>query len=257
MKASQLAAQLYSVRDFLKTPADIAVRLKKIRGLGYQAVQISGMGPIAEEEVVALCRDNGLTICATHEPGDKILNEPQAIVARLKKLGCRITAYPYPGGISFATLESVKEFCRRLNAAGKVLHEAGQILCYHNHHTEFQRVAGQPVLEIIYAETDPRYLQGEPDTYWVQHGGGDPVAWCERLKGRLPIVHFKDYTVLPDNKVSFTEIGNGNLNWKKIITAAEAAGCQWYAVEQDTCPGDPFESARQSFEFIRQHLCSG
>ena len=255
MKISQLAAQLYSVREFLKTPADIAVSLKKIRALGYQAVQVSGMGPIAEDELVKLCRDNGLTICATHEPSDKILNEPQAIVARLKKLGCRITAYPYPGGIKFDTLESVKDLCRRLNAAGQILHDAGQVLCYHNHHTEFQRVAGKPALEIIYAETDPRYLQGEPDTYWVQFGGGDPVAWCEQLKGRLPIVHLKDYFVTSENKITMCEIGNGNLNWKKIIAAADAAGCQWYAVEQDECPGDPFDSLRQSFDYLKP-LCT-
>jgi len=255
MKITQLAAQLYSVRDFLKTPADITGSLKKIRAIGYQAVQVSGMGPIAEEELVKLCRDNGLTICATHEPGDRILNEPQLIVARLKKLECQITAYPFPNGIKLETLENVKEFSRRLNAAGKVLHDAGLILCYHNHQHEFQRVAGKPVLEIIYAETDPRYLQGEPDTYWVQHGGGDPVAWCERLTGRLPIIHLKDYVVLPDNKINHTEIGNGNLNWKKIISAADAAGCQWFAVEQDTCPGDPFDSLRQSFDYLK-NLCT-
>ena len=255
MKTSQLAAQLYSVRDHLKTPADIATSLKKIRTIGYPAVQVSGMGPIAEADLVQLCQDNGLTLCATHESGDLILNEPQTVVARLKKLGCRITAYPYPGGINFSTLESVKEFCRRLNAAGKVLHEAGQILCYHNHHTEFQRVGGRPVLEIIYAETDPRYLQGEPDTYWVQFGGGDPVAWCERLTGRLPIVHLKDYCVTPENKVTMCEIGNGNLNWKKIIAAADASGCQWFTVEQDECPADPFDSLRQSFDFLKP-LCT-
>lgn len=254
MKINQLAAQLYSVREFLKTPADIAVSLKKIRTIGYQAVQVSGMGPIAEDELVKLCRDNGLAICATHEPSDKILSDPQAIVTRLKKLDCRITAYPYPGGIKFDTLDSVRDLCRRLNAAGKVLHDAGQVLCYHNHHTEFQRVAGQPALEIIYAETDPRYLQGEPDTYWVQVGGGDPVAWCAQLNGRLPIVHLKDYLVTSENKVTMCEIGNGNLNWKKIIAAADAAGCQWYAVEQDECPGDPFDSLRQSFDYLKP-LC--
>ncbi len=252
MKLKQLAAQLYTIRDFLKTSADIAASLKKIHAIGYQSVQLSGLGPITESEIVQLCRDNDLTICATHEPGDTILNQPQMVVDRLQKLGCRITAYPYPNGINLGTLETVKEFCRRLNAAGKVLHEAGQTLCYHNHHHEFQRIGGKPVLEILYAETDPRYLQGEPDTYWVQHGGGDPVAWCTRLKGRLPILHLKDYTVTTDSKVTYAEIGNGNLNWEKILAAADAAGCQWYVVEQDECPGDPFDSLRQSFDYLKK-----
>jgi len=256
MKIHQIACQLFTLRDQMKTAADIAAGLIKLRTIGYQAVQVSGIGPIPEADLVQLAKDNGITLCATHEPGDRILNEPQKVADRLRALNCKITAYPYPSGINFDTLESTKEFCRRLNTAGQVLHEAGQVLCYHNHQIEFRRLAGKPLLEIIYAETDPQFVQGEPDTYWIQNGGGDPVEWCHRLKGRLPILHLKDYTVLTTNAVSYTEIGNGNLNWKRIIPAAEAAGCQWFAVEQDKCPGDPFESVRQSFNYIRDNLCS-
>lgn len=256
MKIHQIAAQLYTVRDFAKTPAEIAQMLKRIRAIGYQAVQLSGLGPIAENELMALLKGEGLTCCATHESGDMILNEPQLVVARLKKLGCRITAYPWPAGVKFDTLAEVKGFAAKLNAAGKVLHEAGQVLCYHNHHIEFRRLGGKTVLEILFAETDPRYLQGEPDTYWVQHGGGDPVAWCDRLKNRLPILHMKDYMVTTANQATFAEIGNGNLDWKRIIPAAEAAGCQWYCIEQDTCPGNPFDSLKQSFDYTKANLCS-
>ena len=256
MKTKQIAAQLYTVRDFLKTPPEIAQSLKKIRAIGYQAVQLSGLGPISESELVAILKGEGLTCCATHEDSDMILSEPQRVVEHLQKLGCPLTAYAWPAGIKFDTLPDVKSFAKRLNAAGKVLHEAGQVLCYHNHHIEFRRLAGKPILEIIFEETDPRYLQGEPDTYWIQHGGGDPVEWCKRLKNRLPILHMKDYTVTTENKATFAEIGNGNLNWKRIIPAAEAAGCQWFCIEQDTCPGDPFDSLKQSFDFTKNHLCS-
>jgi sugar phosphate isomerase/epimerase len=256
MKINQVAAQLYTVRDFAKTPPDIAKTLKKIRAIGYEAVQISGLGPIGESELLAMLKGEGLVCCATHEDGNTILNEPQQIVDHLKKLGCNLTAYAWPGGIKFDTLPDVKSFAARLNAAGKILHDAGQVLCYHNHQIEFRRLGGKPILEILFEETDPRYLQGEPDTYWVQNGGGDPVAWCNRLKGRLPILHLKDYTVNSENKPTFAEIGNGNLDWKRIIPAAEAAGCQWFCIEQDTCPGDPFDSLKQSFDYTKEKLCS-
>ena len=256
MKINQVAAQLYTVRDFCKTPADIAVSLKRIRGIGYQAVQASGLGPIADVELSRMIKGEGLTCCATHEPSEVILNEPQRVAERLNKLGCLIAAYPWPAGVAFDTLTDVKDFAVKLNTAGKVLHDAGLVLCYHNHHIEFRRVGGRAVLEILFAETSPRYLQAELDTYWVQHGGGDPVTWCERLKNRLPTMHLKDYVVNAENKPTFAEIGNGNLNWKKIIAAADAAGCQWFIVEQDTCPGDPFGSLKQSFDYIKAHLCS-
>lgn len=256
MNLNQVAAQLYTVREFLQTPADIATTLRKIRAIGYESVQVSGMGPIAEAELLRMLQGEGLTCCATHESGSQILDAPQAVVERLQRLDCRITAYPFPAGVDLSTLDSVREFAGRLNAAGKVLHDAGQVLCYHNHHMELRRIEGRTVLDILYAETDPRYVQGEPDTYWVQYGGGDPVAWCTQLAGRLPILHIKDYAISAKNQPVFAEIGNGNLNWPQIIAAADAAGCRWYAVEQDTCPGDPFASLAQSFDYIRANLCT-
>jgi len=65
----------------------------------------------------------------------------------------------------------------------------------------------------------------------------------------------KDFAITPDNKIAFAEIGQGNLDWPRIVAAAEASGCEWFIVEQDVCPGDPFDSLRQSFEYIRTTLC--
>lgn len=255
MKISQIAAQLYTVRDYVQTPADIAASLKKVRAIGYEAVQLSGLGPIDEKELVKMLDGEGLVCCATHEPGDMILDNPEAVVERLNTLNCSITAYPYPAGINFGTLNDVKVFAARLNAAGEVLYNAGKTLCYHNHHIEFRRVGGKTILETLYEETDPRFLQGEPDTYWIQYGGGCTVSWCRYLAHRLPIIHYKDYMVTDDNQVTYAEIGNGNLDWPHITAAAEAGGCQWYAVEQDTCPGDPFDSLAKSFDYMKKNLC--
>ena len=50
------------------------------------------------------------------------------------------------------------------------------------------------------------------------------------------------------------EIGYGNLDFKAIVAAAEASGCEWFIVEQDSCPGDPFDSAKLSFDYIKANL---
>lgn len=256
MKLSQVAAQLYTCRNLLKTPAEITVTLRRLRAAGYTAVQISGVGPIADDELNRILDGEGLVCCATHDSASRILDEPEKVVEKLKNLRCSYTAYPFPGSMDFGNPSVVEEFCRKLNAAGKVLAEAGQTLCYHNHAHEFRKLGGRTVLDIIYAETDPKYLQAEPDTYWIQIGGGDNVEWCEKLSGRLPLIHLKDYMVTEENKPTFCEIGSGNLNFKKIIAAAEKSGCQWFIVEQDTCPGDPVDSLAQSFDFIAANLVS-
>jgi sugar phosphate isomerase/epimerase len=254
MKLEEIALQLYTLRDHLKTPADIRATLKKVRTIGYPAVQVSGMGPIAEAELVEILNGEGLILCATHEPADVIRQSPEQVVERLARLGCRYTAYPHPAGVDWSKPEDIKNLIADLDRAGSVLRKADQVLCYHNHAIELTPIHGTTALDYIYSRTNPLNLQGEIDTYWIQHGGADPVAWCRQLKGRLPLLHLKDYAVKPDGQPTFASVGAGNLNWPAILAAAAESGCKWYIVEQDTTPGDPFDAVRASLDFMRENL---
>ncbi len=254
MKTSQVACTVYTIRDFMQTPSDMAASLKKVKAIGYPAVQISAIGPIENDELARILDGEGLVCCATHEKPPVILDEPNKVIDKLNALDCKYTAFPSPGGIPVETAEDVRSLAAGLNESGKTLFESGKILTYHNHNIEFRRHDGQLMLEVLYALTDPRYLQGEIDTYWVQNGGGDSVDWCNRMKGRLPLLHMKDYMITPEREPMFAEIGQGNLDFKAIIQAAEASGCEWFIVEQDICPGDPFDSLKISFDYITANL---
>ena len=254
MQLSQVAAQLFTVRAHTKTPEDIATTLKKISDIGYQAVQVSGFGPIEESELVKLCAENNLTICATHEGADALLNTPEAVIERLQKLNCQHTAMGSPGGISLQTKDEILDFCRRFESAAQKFKDAGLTLSHHNHHFEFIKVEGKTVLDYVLENTQNVDL--ELDTYWVQYGGGNPESWCRKAKGRLPLLHLKDYMITDERQPAFCEIGKGTLEFPAIIKAAEASGCQWVMVEQDTTPGDPFASLEISFNYIRDNLVS-
>ncbi len=252
MTIDQIAIQFYTLRDHLKTPKDFAESCRKVAAIGYRAVQISGVDyrAIPPANIARICADHGLTICATHEDGNTILECPQQVIDTLGAMGANLTAYPYPAGFDLSSEESVATLISKLDAAGATLAAAGITLTYHNHHHEFQKLNGRIILELLYDSTSPGHLQGEPDTYWIQYGGGNPVAWCKRLAGRLPIIHLKDYRINAQATPEFCEVGQGNLDIPAIIAEAELAGCQWFTVEQDTCPGDPFDSIRASFDFL-------
>ena len=128
--------------------------------------------------------DIGLVCCATHEGSDAILNIPQAVVSRLQTLGCMHTAYPWPS-VKLDTIADVQAFAAGLNNSGKVMKEAGITLSYHNHVSSSVASRGGLILDLIYELTDPVYLKGEIDTYWVQYGGGDSEDWCRKLQGTL------------------------------------------------------------------------
>lgn len=255
MKLEQVAAQLYTIRDYLKTPDEIDASMKKIRDIGYPAVQVSGMGPIPEADLMAILGKYGLTCCATHEGTDAILNTTDSVIARLKALSCKYTAVPHPGNLIGNTMESMTAFCEAMDKAGKAMADAGLVLTYHNHNNEFQKIGGKTILEWIYELTDAANLQGEIDTYWVQAGGGNPAAWCHTLYSRLPLLHLKDYGVNEQNQGCFREVGYGNLDWDDILESAADAGCEWYIVEQDAnwTDNDPFKSLEMSFEFLNEN----
>ena len=95
-------------------------------------------------------------------------------------------------------------------------------------------------------------IGAEIDTYWVDAGGEDPVAYIEKYADRLPFLHIKDRTKGPDHEVCpFAEVGRGTLEWDSIFAAAASAGIEWYIVEQDRWQRPPLECARLSFEFLK------
>ena len=134
---------------------------------------------------------------------------------------------------------------------GRRLREEGLSFSYHNHAFEFAHFDGARALDILYDESDPALLQAEIDTYWVQYGGGDPAAWIRKVAGRMPVVHLKDM-VIQDNRQVMAEVGAGNLKWPAILEACREAGVEWYAVEQDICQRDPFESLAISYANLRE-----
>jgi len=47
------------------------------------------------------------------------------------------------------------------------------------------------------------------------------------------------------------EVGEGNLNWPAILDACRSSGTEIYAVEQDICQRDPFESLAVSYRNLQ------
>jgi sugar phosphate isomerase/epimerase len=252
MTLDQIAVQLYTLRDHCRTATDLAATAAKVRAIGYRAVQVSGVGPIPAAEIRRIMDSNGLIICATHEPAQEILDQPEKVIERLNVLGCSLTAYPYPAGVDFTRADDIEQLVRKLDASGAKLRAAGLTLGYHNHAIEFVKYRGAPVLEYIFAATSPEHIVAELDTYWVHYGGGDVTDWCRKLRGRQPFVHLKDYGFLPENRPTYCELGAGTLPLDRIVAEAEAGGCCWFIVEQDTCPGDPIESVAQSYRYLAE-----
>ena len=108
-------------------------------------------------------------------------------------------------------------------------------------------------LEEFYRLTDPEFVKAEIDTYWIARGGQDPAKWIYKVKGRMPVVHFKDFALIGKDAHE-CEVGSGNLDWKDIIKACKKTKVRWYVVEQDNPFKDRniFDSLTESYENLRR-----
>lgn len=248
--ARRIALQLWTLRDWLKTPEDMATSFARVRALGYEHVEVAGRGPVALPELKRLASAAGLGICAAHLPGKEIVEEPSKVADTLSELGCRYGVYAFPH-IAFDSLDTVYRLADDLSRAGEVLRSRGQLLLYHNHAIEFRKLGGKAILDVLYERMDPVMVHGELDTYWVQAGGGDPAGYCARLSGRLPLVHLKDYAITEENEPIMAALGQGNLSFPTILREADSAGCEWFIVEQDRGFTDPFEAIATSLKYLK------
>jgi sugar phosphate isomerase/epimerase len=138
--------------------------------------------------------------------------------------------------------------------AAEACKKAGIQFCYHNHDFEFKDMGGQHGYDVLLKETDPGLVKFELDLYWASFAGKDPVEIFRQHPGRFPLWHVKDMDNTP--KKFFTEVGNGVIDFKAIFAHARESGMKHYFVEQDICPGSPFESIKKSFQYINNNLVS-
>ena len=240
MPGSVIAAQLYTLREFTRTLDDIRATLIKLGQMGYKAVQLSALGPISPVELKEIVDGEGLEIAATHIGYDEIRQQPQKVIEEHQLWDCRHVAI---GSLpqEFHSMEGFGRFAREASEAVRPLIDAGLTFSYHNHSFELEKFGARTGLDILYEESDPEVFSAEIDTYWIQHGGANPVSWLRKLKGRMYVVHLKDMA-MRGRKQLFAEVGEGNLEWPEILQMCKQAEVEWYIVEQDLCQRDPFES---------------
>jgi sugar phosphate isomerase/epimerase len=258
-KQVQIAAQLYTLRDFLKTPADIAAAMPRVRKAGYATAQISGVGPIDPAELRRIMLDAGVEPIGAHVGVDQFRNDLAGTIATCRQWGIGYVAIPWLDCSKLTTVADWKVLAKEFNAFGKACASEGIVLQYHNHMFEFEKFGvkngrgGMTFLEMLFKYTNPKYLQAELDLGWVARGNENLVAWIGRMKGRLDQVHLKDWGVKANQPV-WRAVGEGGIDWPPVLKACKAAGTTCFIVEQDACPitNDPFLSLAVSRQNLKK-----
>lgn len=246
---AKTGAQLFTVRTLLRTDHNIESTFAEIKRIGYQSVQLYGSIELIEKHA-ELAKAADLDIVGVLVDLDTCENNENKLFEICNQYGISDI------GISsrFSECHNTDAYITRVNAFAKKSKKAGFIFSYHNHGHEFIRLAdGETSMNRFLKEFDAETVDFMPDTYWLHDGGYDVRRFLEQTNGRVKILHLKDMKRTEEGH-TFAEVGKGNLYFEGIVKTALDCGISHFVVEQDRCEGDPLESLKESYQFIKPLL---
>jgi sugar phosphate isomerase/epimerase len=240
-KSFGVGLQLYSIRDAMSADAD---------GKFY------GMSP---SEFKKMINDLGMDAISSHAAVEStgITTENAKLMADAHaELGVKYCIQPWVNEVD-RNIDTYKRMIADWNAVGEIMKTNGIQFGYHNHNFEFANLDGViPYYDIFMTEMDPALITMELDLFWASKAGQDPVEMFGKYPGRFQLLHFKDmktnqppfYDVVKDDICS---VGEGVIDFKRILTAKETAGAKYIFVEDDNQGnGKPFEGIDTSISNI-------
>ncbi|HKD50747.1 MAG TPA: sugar phosphate isomerase/epimerase family protein [Candidatus Acidoferrum sp.] len=244
--------ELYSVRKELQRDQQATVRA--VAKMGYQCVEFYApyfaWSEDETKQMRKLLDDLGIRCYSTHNDSSNVNAENIAKTSdRNLILGCKYvvvaSSHPQP-----TTLDGWKTVADALNSADDQLEKSGLHAGYHNHEPEFTPIGGGRPMEVIAKNTKPSIML-QLDVGTCLKAGSDPVAWIRSNPGRIRSLHLKEWSSDPAKAYSVL-FGEGNADWKGILTAAESVGgVEYYLIEQEGSRFSEFETAERCLQAYR------
>ena len=225
------ALGLYSVRDELAK--DFLGTLKKVKVMGYDAVEFFGGFSKTAQEVKAALDETGLVCCGWHTNWDMLAdNRLPTTITYNKVLGNTELVVPGLWGDMVkdkaAWLNTAKVFCEK----AKILRAYGMNLAYHNHDFEFKDMeGGLPINYFLENTCDCIGFQFDNGNAFSAGPDTDIYSFVIKYPNRIRTLHHKPYSI----KTGYaTMIGEDDIDWGKFFKLCkEHQNIEWHIIEYE------------------------
>lgn len=247
--------QLYSLRDQFNR--DVPGTLDKVKGLGFELVELAGTYGLSPEAFAQQLAARGLKPIAAHFPYERYRDDAEGVAREAKALGLKYSGVawiPHEGAFDERTC---REAIAVFNHAGEVLAKHGLRFFYHQHGYEFQPFGQGTLFDLMMAETHPKFVSYQMDLLWTVHPGQDPVKLLNKYGKRWELMHLKDLKKGVKGDLSGgtdvrndVALGTGQMDFPAILKAAKKAGTKYYFIEDES--PSVLTQLPQSLRFLEQ-----
>lgn len=261
MEATNYGLALYTLRDTLaQNPKDV---LKTVADMGYKNIESAGYADgkfygMEPTEFKAYLDKIGLTPLSSHNSSINFDNAEQ-IAKDVKAAGFTYLVIPIPpmGYFSYnpetqsmGMNSDIEKVTNTISTIAEIVSAQGLKCLYHNHDFEFLENENDIVpMDYLIENTDSKYLNFQLDLYWATKAGVDPLDYFAKAPGRFKAWHVKDM----DDQGRFAPVGEGGIDFARILAEKKTAGMEAYFVEQDaTFNHPPLEAIKVSLEGLQE-----
>lgn len=265
----KLAAQLWTFRYDLEK--DVPGTLKKIKALGIEYVEGFDAPYIVgnPDEFKSHLDAAGLKMFALHwNTLNDWRKDPTIIIETAKKLGAHYTgiAWLKVTKEDTVTLDVVNEAADILTKACPQAQAAGLQLYYHIHGYELQPTEDQKTFfDSFVRRINYSCVRLEADIFWVTYAGQDPLAFMEKYRDGVELLHVKNMAdnvstgvftgadfMPPDMPAeNWVPVGKGKIDYNSVFRKGGEIGVKWYILEMDKYAGDVYAAVDSSLTYIR------
>jgi sugar phosphate isomerase/epimerase len=232
---------LYSVRA--EAGRDLEATLARAAALGFQEIEMRAVAPEVARQHRALLDRHGLR-CPSIVAGPDV--PPAAQIESTRILGAGWLAVPalpvyfnVTGG-RFAWRPRIEpaDFApmpKMLNDLARGCAGAGVRLAYHMHDNDFVPLSdGFSPFDRLAREVDPKLMDFELDLGHLHAARPDLPALLMRLRGRVPLVHLKDFVPGRSNEpkgAAMDNVGAGAIDFDALLPTLRVLGARHFFIE--------------------------
>jgi sugar phosphate isomerase/epimerase len=233
-----IGCQTYPVRSMIGQ--DFVGTLKQLAAAGFQRIELcspvgyasSGFGAIAKykgSELRKIIGDAGLQCESSHFDMKELRENLPDRIAWAKDVGLTQMLVPSLGGPKSPTMDDVKRAADEYNKIAEQTAKAGMRQGLHNEGFELTTVDGKRTYDILLELLDPKLVMFQFQCSTINRGY-DAAEYFTKYPGRFASMHVQDWSAANKKIVA---VGQGDLDWKKIFTAAKTGGLKNYFVEMN------------------------
>jgi sugar phosphate isomerase/epimerase len=251
-----IGLQLYSLREQFNK--EVPATLDEVKGFGIKYAELAGTYGLPPEKFKAELSARGIQAISAHFGYERYRDAAESVALEAKALGLKYAGcawIPHTGDFDEKTC---REAIGVFNKAGEVMARHGLKFFYHVHGFEFQPYQDGTLLDLLFKETNPKFVSYEMDIFWIVFPGQDPVKLFKKYGSRWELAHLKDMkkgtptgglTGNTDVK-NDAALGTGLMDLPAILGAARKAGVKWYFIEDESPWSE--QQIPQSLRFLEQ-----